>query len=360
METVIIGGGVIGLAIARELKKRGVRQIAVLDKGRVGREASWAAAGILAPQVEADDDGDFFKLCYESNRMYRSFADDLLDETGINIELDQRGTLYVGFDESDKEECRRRYKWQSAAGLRIENLDRDDIFSLERNVNGNATAGLFFPDDGQVENRKLVEALEAFARSNGIEIREGTEILSVSSDRGRVNGVETTEGPLSTEKVVVANGAWASHIKLGETALPVEVKPMRGQMICYRPEDVNVRHVIYSKNGYLVPRADGRLLAGATVEDVGFDSSVTESGLRQLDSVAAEIVPQLAGMPTADHWAGLRPLAKGGLPFIGAVGDVDGLFAAVGHFRNGILLAPITARMIADAVLSETAVSQYM
>lgn len=355
MKTLVIGGGVIGLAIARELKRRGEDDIEVIDKGPVGREASWAAAGILAPQVEADEDGDFFRLCYESNAMYRQFADELLHETDIDVELDQSGTLYVGFDDNDEADFDERYRWQTAAGLKVEKLDRSQMRSVENDLSDGASSGLFFPDEGQVENRKLVDALAAFARSNGIDIREGVEVVSVSTEHGRVNGVETTDGRLSAEKVVIATGAWASHIKLGEVALPVKVKPMRGQMICYKPTDVTFRHVVYSRSGYLVPRVDGRLLAGATVEDVGFDTSTTESGRRALEKVAVEIATRLSDSAVIDHWTGLRPFAEGGRPLIGPVKGADGLFAAVGHFRNGILLTPITAKMIADSIVGTNA-----
>src|SRR6476646_5991808 len=181
METLIIGGGVIGLAIARELKKRGAGHVRVLEKGRVGREASWAAAGILAPQVEADEDGEFFRLCYESNKMYRVFADELRDETGIDVELDGRGVVYLGFDETDEREFNHRLKWQSAAGLKVKKLDRTQLKTLEADASDRAISGILFPDDGQVENRKLVEALAASAKSRGVEIEEGIEVSSVVS-----------------------------------------------------------------------------------------------------------------------------------------------------------------------------------
>jgi glycine oxidase len=279
-----------------------------------------------------------------------------LDETGVDIELDQSGTLYVGFDESDEAELDRRFRWQNDAGLTVKRLDRSAVKSIEHEVSDSATGGLFFPDEGQVENRKLVEALDTFARSNGIDIREGVEARRVVVENARVTGVDSSAGVIAASQVVVATGAWASHIELGDSRLPVDVKPVRGQMICYRPDEVNIRHVVYSRRGYLVPRADGRLLAGATVEDVGFDVSTTDTAMRMLKDIAKEITPRLAEFDVTDHWAGLRPFADGGLPFIGKVDDVEGLFAAVGHFRNGILLTPITAKLIADQVLGNDAV----
>jgi len=194
-------------------------------------------------------------------------------------------------------------------------------------------------------------------RSLGVEIEEGVEVNEIITGNGNVEGVATENGRIHSDRVVIATGAWSSLIKIGDSALPVKVKPIRGEMICYEPRGVSVQHVVYSRRGYLVPRADGRLLAGATAEDVGFDSETTADGRRTLINVAEEIVPALSDQKLTDHWAGLRPYADGGLPFIGKVEGVGGLFAAVGHFRNGILLTPITARIIGDAVAGGTAAS---
>jgi len=349
-DSVIIGGGVIGLSIARALRHQSNGRILLLEKGNVGREASWAAAGILAPQIEADADDDFFRLCFESNKMYPQFAAELRDETGIDVELDRSGTLCVGFDGRDEEEFARRYSWQSAAGLSIKKLDRKQVIGLEPNISDNVRSGLFFPDEGQVENRKLVEALAAFTRSNDIELHEGIEVGRILMDRGRLEGVETAQGRLSTANVVIATGAWTSLIKLGENRLPVDVKPMRGQMISYKDTPVPINHVIYSRTGYLVPRSDGRLLAGATVEDVGFDRSTTETARSLLMDMAIEIAPRLQNESISEHWAGFRPYGNSGRPLIGPIPNVDNVFVATGHFRNGILLAPITGKLIADIV----------
>jgi glycine oxidase len=348
-DLLIIGSGVIGLTIARELRKRGVGKIRVLEKGQPGCEASWAAAGILAPQVEADEDDEFFRLCYESNKTYSRFADELSDETGIDIELDRRGVLYAGFDGRDETEFEQRFAWQNEAGLKVEKLSSSDIRNLEPNLSDSVRCGLLFPDDGQVENRKLTAALIAFAGAYDIEIDTGVEAKSVRPN-GESIEIMTDSDTYHAAIVVIATGAWTSLIELGENALPVEVKPIRGQMICYRPTETFSR-VVYSGRGYIVPRADGRLLVGATVEDTGFDKSVTADGIAGLRHIASEIAPTLENLGIIDQWAGLRPYASGGEPFIGEVPGMKNVFAAVGHYRNGILLAPITAKMIADRIL---------
>jgi len=271
----------------------------------------------------------------------------LLDQTGIDIELDQRGTIFVGFDERDEEELGRRYKWQREKGLSVERLDRRELLKLETTISPDAIGALLFPDDGQVENRKLVAALHKFAQLNGIAIDEGVTAKQVLSANGRVTGVETDTGEYSAGTVIIAAGAWSSFVDIESDAEPIMVKPIRGQMLCYRPAE-HFKHVIFSRRGYLVPRRDGRLLAGATVEDVGFDRSTTADGRSTLIDVAAEIAPKLSNFEPIDHWAGLRPRGPGETPFIGQIVGVDGLFAAVGHFRNGILLTPITAKTIGE------------
>ena len=348
-DILIIGGGVIGLAIARELRRRGAGSIRILERGEPGCEASWAAAGILAPQVEADEDGEFFRLCYESNNMYPAFAAELFDETGIDIELDREGVLYAGFDESDEKEFDLRFAWQASVGLNVKKLNAAETRGLEPNISDQVASGLHFPDDGQVENRRLVAALIEFAARNAIEIAADIEAKSIAA---RGDSVEVIAGSetFNAGALIIATGAWTSLIQMPENALPVEVKPIRGQMICYRPPQ-NFLHVVYSRRGYVVPRTDGRLLVGATVEDVGFDKSITNKGISHLVNVGAEIAPMLRELDIADRWAGLRPYAFRDEPFIGRVSDTKNVFAAVGHYRNGILLAPITAKLIADQVL---------
>jgi glycine oxidase len=352
VDVLIVGGGVIGLSIARELRKRGVEKITIPDKRQAGREASWAAAGILAPQVEADEPDDFFRLCHESNNMYPRFAAELLNETGVDVELDKSGILYVGFNEDDISEFERRTSWQKAAGLNAEILSRDDVLKLEPLVSPNVIGGVLFADEGQVENRKLVAALIAYARSSSIDIAEKITVDSVVVERDRAVGVVASGERIDASTVVICAGAWTSQIATA-ASLP-RVKPMRGQMLCYRPDQRKCRRVIFSRRGYLVPRTDGRLLAGATVEDVGFDRSVTDDAIAQLERVATELIPSLKDVPVADKWAGLRPFADGGRPIIGPVPNVDGLFIASGHFRNGILLAPITAALIADDIFGHS------
>ena len=350
-DVLIIGGGVIGLSIARELHKSGVRRITLVEKGQCGTEASLAAAGMLGPQAEADETGPFFDICCESRELYPDLAAELLNETGVDIELDRSGTLYLAFTDDDVAELRARFGWQQKAGLAVEHLSAADIRNLEPLVSPNIREGLLFPNDWQVENRNLLTALRRYAELNALNIRENTNIERLLVENGRIAGAETDAGRITADRTVLATGAWTSLIKLGPTDLPFEVKPVRGQMIAFRNAKRLFQRVIYSRRGYIVPRNDGRILAGSTTENVGFDRSVTAEASIMLRELASEISPGIGMLKIADQWAGLRPHAIDGLPVIGAIEGLDDLFVATGHYRNGILLAPITAKLAADKLV---------
>ena len=213
-DVVIVGGGVIGLSIARELRLRGVRDVVLLEKGELGKEASWAAGGLLAPQVEADSADDFFRLACASRDLYPEFAEALRAETGVDVELDKTGTLYLAFTERDEAELRRRCQWQQSEGLRVEWLNPEGVRRLEPNVSRDVRCGLRFPDDWQVENRKLLEALIKANEKLGVQIRTNCEVTSLRVEHGRVGGAESVRGIISAPTVVVCAGAWSSPVAL--------------------------------------------------------------------------------------------------------------------------------------------------
>lgn len=352
-EAVIIGGGVIGLAVARALRQRGMRRVTLLERGQLGREASHAAAGMLAPQVEADGPGPFLELACQSRDLYPAFGESLREETGIDIELERTGTLLLSFDEVDESAALRRHDWQIRAGLSVERLTAQEAREIEPFISPKVYSALRFPRDWQVENRRLVAALAASAAQLGVSILTETQAVSLQIEHGRITGVETSRGHLSAPVVVLASGAWASLIAASEQHVsPVRIEPVRGQMLCFeagvpRP----ARHVIYSPRGYVVPRRDGRLLAGSTTERAGYDKRVTEQGRQAILAQALEIAPGVGGLPLVEAWAGLRPRADDELPVLGPSAEIEGLHYATGHFRNGILLAPVTGELIAEQVL---------
>src|SRR6266404_6440110 len=342
-DVIIIGGGVIGLTIARALAQRGVREVTLIERGRPGAEASWAAAGILAPPVEVDRQDDFFQLACASRDLYPEFAASLKEETGVDAELDTTGTVCLGFTPEDEAELRHRYEWQQGEGFDVEWLTDDQARRLEPCISDRVLCALRFPRDCQIENRRLISALVRANEELGVQLVTGLSVKALRIENGKVYGVEMPDGFVDAPIVVVAAGVWSSLINI--PGLPgFEIEPVRGQMLCFETHPRIARHVIYGPRGYLVPRQDGRVLAGSTVEHVGFDKSVTNEGRDAIRSMALEIAPRIAALPMIDSWAGLRPRAKDGLPVLGSSAAVAGLFFATGHYRNGILLAPITGK----------------
>jgi len=341
---VIVGGGVIGMSIARALALRGVRDIVVVERNNLGLEASFAAGGMLAPQAEADSRDNFFDLLCASRDLYPNFASDLKDETGIDIELDTTGTLYLAFTEHDQREIDERFEWQTSAGLQVEKLTATEARMLEPCVAPNVSGALRFGSDIQVENRKLVSALANSLAQLEVRIVCGVNVESIQQAQHWVTGVHTSAGYISCSTIVVAAGAWTSFVA------SLKVDPVRGQMICLTATPQLTRHVIYSPRGYLIPRQDGRLLAGSTSERAGFVKEVTAGGITTILRNALEISPAVGNLALADSWSGLRPRASDGLPVLGPCGEIDGLIFATGHYRNGILLAPITGELIAQAI----------
>ncbi len=348
-EVVVIGGGVIGLTVARALVQRGLRDVHLIERSALGVESSFAAGGMLAPQTEANGRDDFFELACQSRDLYPDFAAALREETGIDVELDTTGTLYLALTEGDLNEIHTRYEWQIQAGLVVENLTPSAARELEPSIAETVLGALKFPLDIQVENRRLLNALVNSVDKLGVRIYTDTSVESVITERGRIKGIRTSRGIVNCRNVVVAAGTWSSAIQNSHTP-PIE--PVRGQMICFDAKPQLTRHVIFSPRGYLVPRQDGRLLAGSTSENAGFTKQVTAGGISAILANAHEISPAVAHLPIVDTWSGLRPRAPDGLPVLGPCDEIDGLFYATGHYRNGILLAPVTGELIAEAVVA--------
>ena len=353
-DVVVIGGGVIGLTIARALAHRGAGEICLIERASLGHEASFAAAGMLAPQAEANSQDDFFRLACQSRDLYPDFASSLYDETGIDVELDTTGTLYIALTYHDLVEIEKRYEWQTAAGLEVVKLTASQALQLEPCISQSVRGALRFPRDLQVENRRLLSALANSVAKLGVTVLSGTTVESVKIERDEVRGVHTLRGFISCPNVVVAAGTWSSLLKLSQPSekRAMMVDPVRGQMISFDARPQLTRHVIYSPRGYIVPRRDGRLLAGSTSEHAGFAKQVTAGGISAILQHAQEISPSVSALPIVDTWAGLRPRAPDSLPVLGPCDEIGGLFYATGHYRNGILLAPVTGDLIAEAVVT--------
>jgi glycine oxidase len=334
---------------------RGVRDVLLIERNSLGAESSSAAAGMLAPQAEANRAHEFFFLTCQSRDLYPKFAAALLEETGIDIELETTGTLYLAFTDDDADELEKRFEWQTMAGLPLERLSPTSARQLEPSIHENVRAALKFPLDSQVENRRLISALASANERLGVRLETGTEVISLRIKRDQIAGLETSRGFIVAGSVVIAGGAWSSLIGAADKALPnLRIKPVRGQMLCFEANPQIARHVIYSPRGYIVPRRDGRLLVGSTTEQAGFEKRVTAAGVHSILSAAMEISRRIAALPLTDSWSGLRPRAGDTLPVLGPCAEIAGLFYATGHYRNGILLAPITGELIARAIVDKT------
>ncbi len=349
MEVVVVGGGVVGCAVALRLVQAGAR-CTVVERSIPGAEASSAAAGILAPQAEAEGTGPFLSLCLRSRSLYPGFVEDVEALSGIRVGFRPTGVLHVAFTAACRERLRARVASQRGAGLSAELLDRDAVLRLEPAVNGAVLGAALFPDDGSVDNRLLMRALSMAAARAGVKFVTGHVRALLEAD-GRAHGVDVDGERLGADAVVVAAGAWTGLVP-GCGLSPRQVRPARGQMVMLRSRLPVLERVVFSDQGYLVPRADGHLLAGSTVEFEGFAKEVTAAGLKQILALALEMVPTLAELPVVESWAGLRPFTEDHLPVLGE-GPLHGLFLASGHFRNGILLAPVTAEVLAQVVLAQ-------
>jgi len=349
MDVLIIGGGVMGCAIALRLAQAGAK-VTVLERAIPGAEASSAAGGILAPQQESEGPGPFLELCLRSRGLYPAFADELRELSGVDVGYRACGVLHAVFEEEAAHKLEATAAWQKALGLRAELLTGDEARALEPGLSPKVTAALHLPDDHQVDNRLLTRALTMAAARVGARFRTGY-VRGVAQEGGRCVGVDLDGETLRADAVVVAAGSWSGLVQ-GAKIDPRLVRPARGQMVQFQTRLPLLQRVVFSDKGYVIPRADGRLLAGSTMELVGFEKQVTAEGLARILALAMELCPQLAQAPVQEFWAGLRPYTEDHLPILGQ-GPMEGLFLATGHFRNGILLTPITAKLIAQVVLGQ-------
>jgi glycine oxidase len=338
-DVAVVGSGVIGLALARELSARGL-DVVVLERGRTGEEASWAAAGLLTAQSDAAAPSAFFRFARESRDLYPGWTEALRQETGLDSGWRSTGVLRCGPGATLD-----RFDWQIEEGMPVEVLDRAE--ALRRSGGRIAPAipeGLFFPSDSVVHSRWLVAALRRSLAIRGVPVREGVAVVRFLASGGKCVGVETSAGDVSAAQVVDAAGAWANLDPTLGFSVPVE--PIRGQIVELE-DDGPFPTVLESDDVYLVPRADGRILVGATVERCGFRKEVTAAGVARLLSAALLLSPSLENARVSGAWSGLRPGTPDGMPLLGE-SPLPGLYLACGHFRNGILLAPITALRLAD------------
>jgi len=345
-DVIIAGGGVIGLSAARELALQG-RSVLVLDRGSPRDATSWAAAGMLAPQSEASAPSPFFDLCLASARLYRNWATHLHEESGIDPEYADSGLIFLASSEEALSRLRGAMEWQKAAGLKSELLTPRETLEMEPGLALSIAGAVLMPAESHVTPRKVIESLKGACAAEHVEIRSGVRVLEVTSANGRVTGVKTSSGRIEAEWVVIASGVHTPEIDGLRPAIPLA--PRKGQILSLTTIVPAFQRMIRWEHTYLVQRRNGELVVGATNEDAGFDRSLTPAGVGSLLDRAQCVSSNLGGLPIHDMWTGLRPATPDGLPVIGKAG-LDGLIYATGHYRNGILLAPVTAVCVASLI----------
>jgi glycine oxidase len=345
-DVAVVGGGVIGCAVARELALRG-RKVLLLERGRMGAEASGVAAGLLSAQADATEPSEFFSLCLESRRLYSEWVPALEAQSGLATGWRTTGILACALSAQEQRRLERKIGWQRALGLPVREVEASDAAAIAGLPLSRALRrAVLFPEDGIVDSGRLMAALARAAGAAGVQMEAPVAVQSLRIAAGRCTGVETDAGTVFADLTVDAAGAWASFA--GALPVSVPVVPAKGELLVLRLPEGSLATVVESAEIYLVPYGDGRLLAGATVEDAGFDKRVTDEARAMLLAAAARLLPAAAGATVLEGRVGLRPATPDGLPLLGPTA-LPGLWLATGHFRNGILLAPITARLLADA-----------
>jgi len=347
-KVVIIGGGVIGSSIAWRLAREGAA-VTVLERRRPGKEASWASAGMIAPQAEAQAAGPFFQLCLRARDTFEATLEMLRADTDVDPEYDRVGILYLALNEMERTELEQRAQWQASAGGTVEELTLSAARQMEPVISPETVYALYMPLERRVESRKLTQAYASAAIGKGTVFVEGVTAKEVLVKGSNAAGVRTHDGRVFEADVVInAAGAWSGEIQ--GVMDKVENHPVRGQIACFETRPGQLRFSVFSVRGYLVPRRDGRILAGSTMEEAGFDKSVTLKGLAGITRAALDMVPGLSELPFREAWAGLRPATKDFLPVLGPSPSAPNLFYATGHFRSGILLSAITGEIVADLI----------
>ena len=348
-DVVIVGGGVIGCATAFWLAKAGVAPL-LLERDQLACEASGESAGMLAPQSEADAAGPFLDFGLAGRRLFPSLAEELKAGTGVNIEYRQIGILMPFFRDTDRDALVARVGWQRESDLSADVLDRPDALKAEPVLSDKVEGAVSFPEEAHVNSRTLVTALADAAGRLGAIFVTGCPAVGVIRREDKLSGIRTANGTVSTKTVVLAAGPWSGPF--GDTlGLRIPVAPAKGELVLVRPAGRIPRRIIYAKQAYLIPTPRGEAILGTTVEFVGYDRRPTLAGVRAILTGLSEAVPEMGSAGFLRAWAGLRPYTPDELPLIGRCPWLEGLILATGHYRNGILLGPLTGRLVQELIL---------
>lgn len=351
---IIVGGGVIGLAIAFELAKRNHPAL-LLEKGACGGQATGAAAGMLAPYSELIHEPDaLFELAHRSLRIYPEWQAEVKEVSGMDFEYSQSGSLYVVFHEADELALERRLEWQRKWGLRAEIVHHHELHQLEPHLSQEAVAAVYTPEEHHVYSPDYVRALYHACLKLGVNIEEHVGEVKIKEITSKgIHLVTEKNGEFKADQCILTSGAWTCFFeeKLG---LRLPIFPIRGQICAYEQREEKVHHMVFSSQGYVLAKRNGTIVSGASEDIAGYDTSVTEKGINRLIKWSNKLFPFLRSREPFHRWAGLRPATQDGFPLIGRVEHFPHLIISSGHYRNGILLNPINAKIVADLYEGKT------
>jgi len=340
-DCLIIGGGVIGLSTAYELAGEGLN-VCVVDRQQPGREASWAGAGILPPIRFSPGDPPINQIAALSFELHPRWAAALREETGVDNGFRRCGAICLALDQQAADKLRTEVTAWRHAGVRVDTLTSDDIGRHEPNVTSAACEAVRLPEQAQIRNPRHLNALLSACQARNVDLRSSVAVEDFEVRKGRIAAVTTNQGQIVADQVCLAAGCWTGRLARRLGFSPT-IKPVRGQMALLHGRADVLKHIIDTGPQYLVPRPDGHVLAGSTVEEVGFDCRTTAAGIGQLLTFATAIVPRLADFQLVQSWAGLRPGSIDGQPYLGRLPNLENAWIAAGHYRDGLLLSTGTA-----------------
>lgn len=346
-ERIVIGGGISGLLTAYYLHQAG-EKVCLLERGLVGRESSWAGGGILSPLYPWRYHQAVTQLVLWSQTHYPQLTEKLESETQRRIEFTESGMLVL--DEPDIDAA---MQWAQRNQANMARVDSNQLSTLEPSIGQPPQSAIWMPNVAQIRNPRLVKALREYLLKHNVLIQENTEVTQITHERGKVTGVITEQNVFHSQSVAIACGAWSTHI-WPQHSDPLPLKPIRGQMLLIKTQPGLIKRIVLKQDHYVIPRLDGRVLVGSTLEDVGFDKSTTAMANAALREFAYDLMPALKDFEVEHHWAGLRPGTPDNIPRIHEHPEIKGLYINAGHFRNGVVTAPASAQLLVNLMLNQT------